>query len=166
MGIFNKKTYQEKKQETQDVQQQSTLDLFLDVAAQLGIKAEKEESGEIVINYMGENFVVYNNTENPYILIRDLWWHGASLDNLANTSLIRKAINECNIRGDCTFFYSHNNETNEIGVHTQLIIPFIKEIPNIQEYLRSNLNGLLSAHHLFFKCMEHLREEEYSKNNH
>ena len=147
MSIFKKNTTpssaNEAPQQTEpEVSANTLLRQCLD---EIGCHYEQEGS-EFHVVYQGENLIVY-------------------ADDLTAVSLIRRAINECNINGRATLIYSFNNEEHLMGVHSQIEIVFIKEVPELTNFLRYTFDTILHSHHFFYQTMETLRQEDYSKNN-
>jgi len=166
MSIFKKNTTpssaNEAPQQTEpEVSANTLLRQRLD---EIGCHYEQEGS-EFHVVYQGENLIVYGGEDTRFVLIRDLWWHSANADDLTAVSLIRRAINECNINGRATLIYSFNNEEHLMGVHSQIEIVFIKEVPELTNFLRYTFDTILHSHHFFYQTMETLRQEDYSKNN-
>ena len=48
----------------------------------------------------------------------------------------------------------------EAAVHCKSVIPFIPQIPELENYLRGELNDFFRAHHLVGNEMEKQREQE------
>ena len=132
---------------------------------QMGLQYDCSQDERLVVTYQGEKFLIEVAKDGCHCRIWDFHWFTIPLDDLANFAMVRKAINECNVSGAATFFYGTNEEEHEMYVHTKMEIPWIPLISDFRFHLQSIFNTLLAAHHQFFREMENLRQEEYTKQN-
>jgi hypothetical protein len=56
--------------------------------------------------------------------------------------------------------YTINEEGNTVDVHCKSIFPFMPQMPNLEDYLRSELGDFFTAHHMVSSEMAKLREQE------
>lgn len=131
----------------------------------LNLQYDFDEDQYFMVTYQGECFRIIAENDKPWIQIQDLWWYGASLDDIDNLALLHRAVNECNIRDVAKMVYTYNQEEHEIGVHTLCDRLWMPQIPDSAQYLQSAFDTMLRSHHFFFRMMEDLRREEYEKSN-
>ncbi len=142
-----------------------TMAMLERIFRQSGWQYERDNDENLVVKYQGESFLIEVAKDGCHCRIWDLHWYVVPLDNLANFALVRKAINECNVKSAITFFYGTNDEEQEMYVHTKIDINWIPLISDFKYYLQSIFDVLLGAHHHFYREMEILRQEEYAKQN-
>ena len=106
---------------------------------------ENKETGRIRFIYQGEYFSIDAEDESPFITVWDTYWARVSLENL-DINKLKDAINETNISMRPTIFYSIEKEESEVCLHCKYVMPFIIEIPDINNYLQANLNNFFIAH--------------------
>ncbi|MBR0265272.1 MAG: hypothetical protein IJQ60_15490 [Prevotella sp.] len=140
----------------------STRELFLDTLAKLGCPYElsNEDNDLLYFRYQGECFMVRSNDEEPYIVIYDYEWEGVALDDIDEVVRLRKAINEANWKGCVSTFFSIDEETKTMDVHSKSVAYFTTDIPNPERYLCLELNEFFNAHQYFRAEMAKLRAIE------
>ena len=121
----------------------------------------KENDGEFHITYQGEHFTIAYSEGNHFIVIYDIAWYSAELDDIDNLSIVRQAVNLCNQQNSSTVLYTIDKENNCINVHTRQNVVFGSYIPDLDEYFRSRLEDSFRQHHNFFRCLETSRKEQY-----
>lgn len=143
--------------ENEEKKPMATKSLVKSVLKRIGCESEEEDGGFIHFNYQGENFIIHANESSPYIIISDVWWYSIStFSDLEEFARLQKVINVANRDGFYTIFYTISRDSDEIVVHTKRNDLFIPEIPNIEEYLVSLLDG-------FFRVQRfvHIELEKY-----
>lgn len=145
-----------------------TRDLFLETLKKIGCQYElSEEDGEdsdkIVFFYQGETFVASANNEGMYVHIWDFQWEHVELYDIDEFSRLRKAINISNKECATTTVFSIDEAGGTVNVHCKAVILFFEHIPNIEDYLRVELNDFFRAHHTVTLEMAKLREEDNKK---
>ncbi len=165
MSIFKKITSNESPDVPEQIDPEAnTHELLTNCLQELGCHFEQDGDVFNAI-YQGENMLILSVKDSRLALIRDLWWHSVSTDDLTALSLMRRAINTCNMNDRATLFYTIDEENHTMGIHSQMEIVFTKEIPELTSLLRFAFDNLLHSHLSFYKTIEDLRQEEYSKNN-
>ena len=122
----------------------------------------KEEPGIFHVTYQGEHFKIYYSEESPYINIYDIAWYSAELIDIDNLSLVRQAVNACNQHNLATVLYTIDKDENCINVHTRQCTIFGSYIPEVETYLRSQLEDSFRQHHNFYRHIEAIRKEQYA----
>ena len=150
-------------QEDEKIRHMGTKDLFLATLTKIGCQyelAEKEDDNSIYFAYQGENFVVDASNENNYIRIWDTHWGHVELYDVDELSRLKKAINNSNLNTGVTTVYTIDEVGHNVDVHCKSVVLFIEQIPNIENYLRVELNEFFRAHQYVGNEMVKQREVE------
>lgn len=146
-----------------DSKTMGTRDLFLETLTKMGCQyelAEEEDDNHIYFAYQGENFIVAASNDNRYIHIWDTHWEHVELYDIDEFSRLKKAINGSNLNNSVTTVYTIDEAGSNVDVHSKSIILFVPQIPDIEDYLRTELNEFFRAHRYVGNEMEKLREEK------
>ena len=147
-----------------DAEDNKTRNLLIKTLMNIGCQSEEnKETGRIRFIYQGECFSIDAENESPFITIWDTYWAIISLANLEINKL-KDAINETNISMRPTIFYSIEKEESEVCLHCKYVMPFIIEIPDINNYLQANLNNFFIAHECLKVEFKNLDEKEVLQN--
>lgn len=140
----------------------STRDLLLDTLTKIGCQYElgEGEDDRIYFAYQGENFMVDTSDNSPYIVIWDTYWHGVELYDIEEVSRMKKAINYANFNTLASTIYTINEDGKTMDVHCRSMVPFFNQIPEIDLYLKSQLNDFFRAHQYVGNELLRLRTEE------
>lgn len=140
----------------------ATRDLLLDTLTKIKCQYEIEdgEDGDIHFAYQGEYFTVRASNDCRYVQIFDIRWGHVELYDVDELSRLRKAINESNLRNSVTAVYTVDEAGGNVDVHCKSVIPFIPEIPNLEDYLRLELNEYFQVHQFIGAEMARQRELE------
>lgn len=145
---------------------QATRDHLFSVLRKLNLDYKLNEDGDIIFQYQGENLQILASDDRKYILIRDLWWYSAPLDDIENLAILHRAVNECNFENASSILaYTQDTDENTINIHTFRTMFWIPEIPEIEVYFRATLDGVLHMHHRFYDKMESIRREKHVEAN-
>lgn len=139
-----------------------TKDLFLDTLSKIGCQYElsEEDKDRIFFAYQGENFIADATNEGWYVHVLDLGWEHVELYDVDEFSRLRKAINKSNLNCSTMTVYTIDRESGNVDVHCKAAILFIPQIPEIENYLRGELNDFFQAHLNVRNEMERQRQEE------
>lgn len=155
------KTYIELIEDKPEEESKGTRDLFLETLTKIGCQYEIDpDEGYISFGYQGENFVVSATNEGCYVRIWDTYWGHVELYNVDEFSRLRKAVNHANLNCSTMTVYTINEEGKTVDVHCKSIFPFMPQMPNLEDYLRSELGDFFTAHHMISSEMAKLREQE------
>jgi hypothetical protein len=147
-------------------QTKGTRDLFLETLLKIGCQYElgegEEDDDKIYFAYQGENFTASASNDGWYVHLWDTHWGHVELYDVDEFSRLRKAINLSNLNCATTTVYTINEVGNNVDVHCKAVIPFISQIPEIENYLRGELNDFFRAHQFVGNQMVKLREKEES----
>lgn len=147
--------------ENKDMEEtKGTRDLFLETLTNIGCQYEIDpEDDDIRFGYQGEYFVVRANNENRYIQIYDTHWAHVELYDVDEFTRLKKAINDSNINNSVITIYTINEAGSNVDVHCKSTILFIPQIPELENYLRLELNEYFRVHQFINAEMAKLREE-------
>ena len=139
-----------------------TRDVFLQTLANIGCQYEigEGEDDRIQFAFQGENFVADATNEGCYVHLWDTFWGQVELYDIDEFTRLRKAINTANINCATTTVYSINEAGSSVDVHSKKTILFLPQIPQIENYLRSELGDFFRAHQIVGYEMAKMREKE------
>lgn len=141
-----------------------TRDLFLDTLPKIGCQYElgetEEDCDKIYFAYQGENFTASANNEGWYVHIWDTYWGHVELYDIDEFARLKKAINLSNLNCATMTVYTVDEAGSNVDVHCKSVIPFIPQIPEIDKYLRVELNDFFRAHQYVGNEMAKQREAE------
>lgn len=140
-----------------------TKDLFLDTLTQIGCQYrlnEEDDRSRVYFAYQGENFIADTNNEYLYVQLWDTNWGSVELYDIDEVSRLRKAINTANIRTTVTSVFTIDEDAKGMSVHSRSTIPFLSTTPQLDKYLKNELDGFFHAHFVVRDEMEKLREKE------
>jgi len=142
--------------------QLKTRDLFIDTLTKIGCQYQlgEGEDNRIFFAYQGEQFFADTTNEIMYVHIWDTHWGHVELYDIDEVSRLRKAINTSNLNTAVSTVYTMDEAGSNIDVHSKATIPFISAMPNIEEYLKVELNDFFRAHQYVGSEMHKLREQE------
>ena len=140
-----------------------TRDLFMETLTKIGCQyelAEEENDDRIFFAYQGEHFFVNAKNDWRYIQIWDTHWASVELYNIDEYSRLKKAINSSNINNSVMTIYTVDEDGNTIDVHCKTTILFMSVIPDIEDYLKLELNEFFRAHQFVKLELAKLRDKE------
>ena len=140
----------------------STKDLFLDVLTRIGCQYElgEGEDDRIYFAYQGENFMVDTYNNSPYVVIWDAYWNSVELYDIEEMSRMKRAINLANFNTLVSTVYTINEVGKTMDVHCRNMFAFFPQIPEIENFLRSQLNDFFRAHQYVGNEVQRLKTEE------
>ena len=143
-----------------------TKDLFLEVLTKIGCQYElgEGEDDRIYFAYQGENFMVDTFNDSPYVVIWDAYWESVELYDIEEMSRMKKAINYANFNTLASTIYTINEDGKTMDVHSRNMFAFYPQIPDIENYLKVELNEFFCAHRYVNLEMDKLREQEKQYN--
>ena len=138
-----------------------TRDLFLETLTKIGCQYEiVPEDGSISFCFQGENFLASASNEGWYVRVWDLYWGSVDLYDVDEFSRLRKAVNNANINCATMTVYTINEEAKTVDVHCKSTFPFMYQMPEQENYLRSVLSDFFTAHRFIGNEMAKLREQD------
>lgn len=156
--------------EEDDMKERKCLDertitgLVLTTLRKIGCDPETEVRNNLnyaYFTFQGEKYMIESNDTCKFITIYDTWWHSISVySDVEEIANLHKTINLVNQYVNCTLLYTTNKDIEEIGVHSRRTILFIKEIPEIDNYLICVLNDFFKAQRLVLTELEKCKVTE------
>ena len=145
-------------------QKVGTRDLFLDTLTKIGCQYQLGEGDDnrIFFAYQGEHFFADTTNDIMYVYLWDTHWGHVELYDIDEVSRLRKAINTSNLNTAVTTVFTIDEDGKNMDVHSKSTIPFMSAMPNLEDYLRVELNDFFRAHQMVGTEMHKLREKEKS----
>lgn len=149
----------------------SAMTLLTHTLDQLNLQYHYEEdtpdsnNEAVIVSYQGEKIRIVITKGYKFIEVHDNYWYNAPLEDIENLSILHRAVNTYNFNSACArIVYTHDTNDNTIDLHTFCNILWVKEIPDIDQYLLSTFNTTLQAHQVFYSMMENIRRERHANN--
>ena len=148
-------------------EKKGTRDLFLETLTKIGCQYEIGEGDDdrIYFAYQGEHFFVSAHNDWQYIQIWDTHWGHVELYDVDEFARLKKAINYSNLNNSVMTIYTIDEDGKNVDVHCKSIILFIPQIPELENYLRLELNEFFRVHQYVGNEMAKLREQEKDQTN-
>ena len=147
-----------------DERTNTNAELVLTTLRRIGCEPETEERNGLnyaYFTFQGEKYTIESNDTCKFITIYDTWWHSISIySDVEEIANLHKTINLVNQYVNCTLLYTTNKDIEEIGVHSRRTILFIKEIPEIENYLICVLNDFFKAQRFVLTELEKCKVTE------
>lgn len=167
---FMEKLMNGEHKEEDDMKERKCLDertitgLVLTTLRKIGCDPETEVRNNLnyaYFTFQGEKYTIESNDTCKFITIYDTWWHSISIySDVEEIANLHKTINLVNQYVNCTLLYTTTKDIEEIGVHSRRTILFIKEIPEIDNYLICVLNDFFKAQRLVLTELEKCKVTE------
>ena len=145
-------------------QTKGTRDLFLETLSKIGCQYElgegEEDSDKIYFAYQGENFTASASNDGWYVHLWDTHWGHVELYDIDEFARLKKAINLSNLNCATMTVYTIDEAGSNVDVHCKAVILFISQIPELENYLRGELNDFFRAHQYVGNEMAKQREAE------
>lgn len=141
-----------------------TKDLCLQLLQKMGVEPVKDDDSEnsYLFEYLGEGMRVVANNDSKFILLYDTFWKKFPTANLEMVTLARKAVNRTNIEyNGFKLLYTFNEDA--MWIHSSNNFLLLPEIPNVEDYFKHMLDGVLFAHKAFDESMFDIMKEEGEK---
>jgi hypothetical protein len=140
-----------------------TRDLFLDTLTKLGCQYQlgEGEDNRIFFAYQGEHFFADTTNDIKYVHLWDTHWGHVDLYDIDEVCRFRKAINLSNLNTSVTTVFTIDEDGKNMDIHSKSTIPFLSSMPDLDDYLRVELNDFFRAHQVVGNEMNKLREKEH-----
>ena len=142
-----------------DAEDNRTRNLVIKTLKEIGCQPETDDKDRIYFKYQGETFQIAADNNHLFIVIWDGWWGKIGIDD-SSISYLKEAINQTNQEIDITVLYTIDEEQRTLDIHSKHYLPFTKELPAIEEYLRANLDLFFVAHQVLKEKIKTLHEEQ------
>ena len=141
-----------------------TRDLFLETLTKIGCQYEigddDDDDDKIYFAYQGENFIADASNDKWYVHLWDLQWGHVELYDIDELSRLKRAVNHANLNCATITVYTTDEDSKTVDVHCKSAFPFLPQMPDLENYLRSELNDFFQAHRLVGNEMAKLRDQE------
>lgn len=146
--------------------QPMTCDLLQETLRKIGcqceIDNENEEWKRIAFSFQGERFLADAANESVYVHLWDAFWKRIDLEDIDEVARLRRCVNTVNVNNSVTTVYTIEEDESKMSVHCKATVPFISQIPSLDQYLKSVLVGFFRTHRDVDTELMKLREKETS----
>ena len=119
----------------------STRQLALKTIESIGSTPQYTEEGRIQFEYQGVVFLMEAVNDCMFVNLIWPWCHSFSKFDIDELSRVRQVINDINMRGTASVFYSIT-DSDDVAVHIKKHFLLVSQIPGIEDYLKLMLDSL------------------------
>jgi len=118
----------------------STRQLALKTIENIGSTPQYTEEGRIQFEYQGVIFLMEAANDCMFVNLIWPWCHSFSKFDIDELSRVRQVINDINMRGTASVFYSIT-DSDDVAVHIKKHFLLVSQIPGIEDYLKLMLDS-------------------------
>ena len=118
----------------------STRQLALKTIENIGSTPQYTEEGRIQFEYQGVIFLMEAANDCMFVNLIWPWCHSFSKFDIDELSRVRQVINDINMRGTASVFYSIT-DSDDVAVHIKKHFLLVSQIPGLEEYLKLMLDS-------------------------
>ena len=118
----------------------STRQLALKTIENIGSTPQYTEEGRIQFEYQGVIFLMEAANDCMFVNLIWPWCHSFSKFDIDELSRVRQVINDINMRGTASVFYSIT-DSDDVAVHIKKHFLLVSQIPDVDDYLKLMLDG-------------------------
>ena len=118
----------------------STRELALKTIENIGSTPQYTEEGRIQFEYQGVIFLMEAVNDCMFVNLIWPWCHSFSKFDIDELSRVRQVINDINMRGTASVFYSIT-DSDDVAVHIKKHFLLVSQIPNLEDYLKLMLDS-------------------------
>ena len=118
----------------------STRQLALKTIENIGSTPQYTEEGRIQFEYQGVIFLMEAANDCMFVNLIWPWCHSFSKFDIDEFSRVRQVINDINMRGTASVFYSIT-DSDDVAVHIKKHFLLVSQIPGIEDYLKLMLDS-------------------------
>lgn len=118
----------------------STRQLALKTIENIGSTPHYTEEGRIQFEYQGVVFLMEAANDCMFVNLIWPWCHSFSKFDIDEFSRVRQVINDINMRGTASVFYSIT-DSDDVAVHIKKHFLLVSQIPGLEEYLKLMLDS-------------------------
>ena len=118
----------------------STRQLALKTIEDIGSTPQYTEEGRIQFEYQGVIFLMEAVNDCMFVNLIWPWCHSFSKFDIDELSRVRQVINDINMRGTASVFYSIT-DSDDVAVHIKKHFLLVSQIPNLEDYLKLMLDS-------------------------
>lgn len=136
-----------------------TRDLALRTLHSIGSEPIETEEGRIEFEYQGIRFIMEAVNDCAFVNLIWPWCHSCSKFDIDEFARVRQVVNEINLRDTSTVIYTID-DSDEVALHIKKNFIFLPQLPQIDEYLKLNLNSFFrTARNLDLEIEKHRMQE-------
>ena len=140
----------------------STRQLALKTIENIGSTPQFTEEGRIQFEYQGVIFLMEAANDCMFVNLIWPWCHSFSKFDIDELSRVRQVINDINMRGTASVFYSIT-DSDDVAVHIKKNFLLVPQIPDLEDYMRLILDGLFITARTLDVEIEKCRLQECEK---
>ena len=118
----------------------STRQLALKTIEDIGSTPQYTEEGRIQFEYQGVVFLMEAVNDCMFVNLIWPWCHSFSKFDIDELSRVRQVINDINMRGTASVFYSIT-DSDDVAVHIKKHFLLVSQIPDLEDYLKLMLDS-------------------------
>ena len=118
----------------------STRQLALNTIEKIGSEPQYTEEGRIQFEYQGVIFLMEAANDCMFVNLIWPWCHSFSKFDIDELSRVRQVINDINMRGTASVFYSIT-DSDDVAVHIKKHFLLVSQIPGLEDYLKLMLDS-------------------------
>ena len=118
----------------------STRQLALKTIENIGSTPQYTEEGRIQFEYQGVIFLMEAANDCMFVNLIWPWCHSFSKFDIDEFSRVRQVINDINMRGTASVFYSIT-DSDDVAVHIKKHFLLVPQIPGLEDYLKLMLDS-------------------------
>ena len=118
----------------------STRQLALKTIEDIGSTPQYTEEGRIQFEYQGVIFLMEAVNDCMFVNLIWPWCHSFSKFDIDELSRVRQVINDINMRGTASVFYSIT-DSDDVAVHIKKHFLLVYQIPGLEDYLKLMLES-------------------------
>ena len=118
----------------------STRQLALKTIEDIGSTPQYTEEGRIQFEYQGVIFLMEAANDCMFVNLIWPWCHSFSKFDIDELSRVRQVINDINMRGTASVFYSIT-DSDDVAVHIKKHFLLVSQIPSLEDYLKLILDS-------------------------
>ena len=140
----------------------STRQLALKTIENIGSTPQYTEEGRIQFEYQGVIFLMEAVNDCMFVNLIWPWCHSFSKFDIDEFSRVRQVINDINMRGTASVFYSIT-DSDDVAVHIRKNFLFVPQIPELEDYLKLILDSFFRTVRILDVEIEKCRLRECEK---
>ena len=117
-----------------------TRQLALKTIENIGSTPQHTEEGRIQFEYQGVIFLMEAANDCMFVNLIWPWCHSFSKFDIDELSRVRQVINDINMRGTASVFYSIT-DSDDVAVHIKKHFLLVSQIPDVEDYLKLMLDA-------------------------
>ena len=122
----------------------STSQLAMNTIEHIGSEPKYTEEGRIQFEYQGVIFLMEAVNDCMFVNLIWPWCHSFSEFDIDELSRVRQVINDINMRGTASVFYSIT-DSDDVAVHIKKHFLLVPQIPDLEGYMKLMLESFFRS---------------------